>query len=145
MHGVGSGDAFFVRRARLASCQGRHPAGDDQGNDGDQHEHRRQHSAQHGNDRVSPRPAPVALPLRMSPGLDRLVVEEALQVGRQLAGAWDTGGPVRGSIALWTMVTRSRGTFGFSRSSRAGSLVVTCLISGLRSFSSKAGRNASSS
>ena len=55
------------------------------------------------------------------------------------------GHPLGQSMALWTMVTRSRGTARFSRSRRGGSAVVTCLISRLRSFSSNAGRKANNS
>ena len=115
-------------RPGLVLGQPAHLAGDDQRDDGDQ--------------RAAPPSAP--RPSRRCPGFAWPSAGSAPTPSAAGPGSARRRGNVAGrpsarsavgyrwagsrSIAFWTMVTRSRGTSGFSRSSRVGSLVVTCLI-----------------
>ena len=108
------------------------------------HQGQEQPRGQRRHRRVPPRPPPRLLGRGDAPRLDRLVVQEPLQVLRQRRRR---GIPPRGSrsIAFWTIVSRSRGMWGTSPRSRSGSSLITRRISSWRSDASKAGRNASSS
>ena len=95
--------------------------------------------------RVAAAPAGQPLGIARPPRLDRLVVEEPLQVVGQLARPSRSGATARARSPCGRSSPGRGGPRGSACCSGAGASAVTCLTSRPRSFSSNAGRKASSS